>query len=131
MRIYVSYVGEYEGELTQDYRMQVYENELVFCLNEDKSDLEQEYGLYFVDASETLFEIFLKNRVNIPGLDLQFADILSLRDVNKILFYNRFDLWLKEIEVIFDCLYEYGVENYRECCDTYCELLSVMSKMKY
>lgn len=134
MKIYVGILAEYDDEtvalLGKDYRVQIYEEELAFCLECDKIGLESQYSLFLLDATQTLFYISLKGKESMLDLDLQFADVLNGCKVNKILFYNKFDKFLSLIEELVNDLYEYNVENYEECQDTYYDFLKLVAEFK-
>lgn len=57
------------GQLNNDYRIKVYNDEVFFCLEHDRECLEIEYKTSFDDAETTLYEI-VSNGKQIPGTDL-------------------------------------------------------------
>jgi len=136
MKFFASCLDEYEDELIEqlknDYRVQFYEDELIFCLECDRINLQNEYDdLYFVDANEVLFEIMLDGRQTMNDLDLQFNDMLKMCDYSKIMFYHRFNRLIREIKNRFDGLYGWNVDNYDEVKDIYYGYLCMVGKMKY
>lgn len=134
MKIFASYTDEYEDEvieqLKQDYRVQFYDD-IMFCLERDLDNLETEYDVYFINANEVLFEIMLGGRMSFYDLDMQFADLMKNCDITPLLFYYKFDKILRDIQNMFDNLYWWNVENYKEVKDNYFGILCMIGKNKY
>lgn len=123
MKIWCACVDEYDEEiieqLSKDYRVNIYEEEIIFCLDYDEIDIIKQYDIEFVDGTQTLFYLFLGDRDNLLDLDLQFEDTLQIYDDNKILFYNNFKKWLKIIEDMFNETLKYIIDNFDECNRNY------------
>ncbi len=117
---------DFISQLEKDYRCQI-KFPYVFCLAQDRLELEKKFDIRFVDGTDALFDLLMGDN-NILDLDLMFRDDIRLFNPSPLLFYNDFDGFFDEIEKLLKSNIEYLVKNYDECKKNYIEMLVELAR---